>query len=76
MARKKKFRRIAWGGFVDGKLHAVLIDSGFGGFGQQKHPALAVFLTRTEARKQYQDVRKIEISDAMLSTRKNMEKGE
>lgn len=52
----------AWGGFTDGKLHAQLVDSGWGGFGQNKHPSLAVFLTRKEAKKKYHDVRRIEIT--------------
>lgn len=44
--KKKQFRRFAWGGFSDNKLSAILIDSGWGGFGQSKHPSLAVFLAR------------------------------
>jgi hypothetical protein len=55
----------AWGGFSEGKLHKILIDSGWGGFGQNENPSLAVFLTRAEAKKQYQDVRRIEIKYAI-----------
>jgi len=68
--KKKQFRRIAWGGFSDNKLSAILIDSGWGGFGQSKHPSLAVFLTRAEAQKQYRDVRKIEIVEVLPTKRK------
>lgn len=34
--KKKQFRRFAWGGFTSDKLHADLVDMGFGGFGQSK----------------------------------------
>ena len=68
--KKKQFRRFAWGGFTSDKLHADLVDMGFGGFGQSKQASLAVFLTRAEAKKQYQDVRKIEIVEVLPTKRK------
>jgi hypothetical protein len=52
----------AWGGFLDGKLHVREIDTGFGGYQTtgfiETH---AIFRTRTEARKQYEDVRRVSL---------------
>ena len=49
-----------YGGFIDGKLDWLEIDDGFGGTNWRKVPAL--FLRRQEARVQYQDVRRCEIT--------------
>ncbi len=70
MKKPKQFRRFAWGGFVDGKLRAELHDMGWGGFGKNTHPSLAVFLTRAGAKAQHQDVRKIEIIEVALQKRR------
>lgn len=70
MKKQKQSRRFAWAGFSDGKLHAQLVDNGWGGFGNEKHPGLAIFLTRAEAKKQYRDVRKIEIIEVIQKNRK------
>lgn len=51
-----------WGGFVDERLHFDEIDDGFGGSNKRLSPAL--FLTKKEALKQYQDVRKVKIERA------------
>ena len=48
-----------WGGFVDGCLHWQTVDDGFGG--EHNRLAAALFITRKEAREQYQDVRRVEI---------------
>ena len=49
-----------YGGFVDDKLDWLQVDDGFGGNSWRATPAL--FRTRQEARVQYQDVRRLEIS--------------
>jgi len=56
----EKLIRQFWGGFVDGKLDLMHVDTGFGGFGTdgyRKVPAL--FLSRAQAKEQYQDVRRV-----------------
>ena len=50
---------ICWGGFTEGRLHLESMDDHFGGRNERHVPAL--FLTRKEARKQFEDVRKVEI---------------
>jgi hypothetical protein len=58
----------AWGGFTDGKLHVRTIDTGFGGWGKDGFgKAHAIFKSRAAARKEYRDVRKIEIRIAVKS---------
>lgn len=56
-AKPKKF----WGGFIDGKLDVLEVDTGWGGFGSGygmcRMPA--IFTSRKEARKKYEDVRPI-----------------
>lgn len=59
----KEFVRQFWGGFVAGKLDIRDVDTGWGGFGndgKRKMPAL--FLSRAQAREQYEDVRRIDTS--------------
>ena len=48
-----------WGGFCGGKLCFYEIDDLFGGSHKRLSPAL--FRTRREARKQFQDVRPVEV---------------
>lgn len=50
-----------WGGFTDGKIGLTLVDDFFDGKNLRDTPA--IFLTRTEARKQYKDVRQVEIHE-------------
>lgn len=56
---------IAWGGFTDGKLCILEVDTGFGGFNTGKaHVAMpAVFKKRELARAHFQDVRRVEIRE-------------
>lgn len=49
-----------WGGFCDDKLDMRDIDDHFGG--QNTHAAPSIFTSRKEARRQYEDVRKIKIT--------------
>jgi hypothetical protein len=53
-------RAAAWGGFSNGKLDVLKIDDGFGGHNERLVPA--IFISHKEARRQYQDVRKIRMS--------------
>lgn len=50
-----------WGGFQGGKLDIRLVDSGFGGWGNSFTKAPAIFMSREDARREYQDVRPVEI---------------
>jgi hypothetical protein len=58
-----KLPKRLWGGFCDNKLDIREMDTGFGGFGSgdgmRRLPA--IFTSRKEARKEYEDVRPIEI---------------
>lgn len=54
-------QKIYYAGFVGGCLATLLLDDQFGGKNLRLAPA--IFLTRKEARAQYQDVRKILICD-------------
>lgn len=58
----EKFECQFWGGFVDGKLDVREIDTGFGGWGEGHSRAPALFLSRDLARKQYQVVRRVNVS--------------
>lgn len=49
-------------GFVDGRLDVIDIDDGWGGFGDHHRKSPAIFPTKREARKCYQDVRFIQIA--------------
>ena len=63
---KSKARTVfAWGGFSDGRLSYLDVDTGFGGFNMGKaHVAMpAVFNKRELARVHFQDVRKVEIRE-------------
>jgi hypothetical protein len=57
-----------WGGFVEGRLDKQHIDDGFGGSHIRYAPAL--FSSRREARQQYQDVRKIGLTELLNVPRK------
>jgi hypothetical protein len=57
-----------WGGFVDDKLNIRKVNDGFGGENFRSCPA--VFTSRKEARRQYNDVRKLKILKAGKSKRK------
>ncbi len=62
----EKIRTVmAWGGFVGGKLDWNANDTGFGGFGVGLVSMPALFKTRKEARREYQDVRRVEIREAI-----------
>ena len=52
-----------WAGFCEDKLAIREIDTGFGGFGSGdgKLRAPALFPSKAAARKQYQDVRLVEV---------------
>lgn len=50
-----------WGGFIDDKLDTREIDTMFGGPGERTVRAPMLFTSRTEARKEYKDVRKVEV---------------
>jgi hypothetical protein len=53
----------AWGGFSDGKLDVNRVDTGWGGYGKgDMVEVVAIFATRREARKKYEDVRRVRIS--------------
>jgi len=59
--RKSMNRDKLWGGFVDDKLDILDVDTGWGGFGNgdgmRKMPA--IFTSKKDARKCYEDVRQV-----------------
>ena len=60
MSEKKKPIKM-WGGFYSGKLHVRLVDSGHGGWGRNFTHRPAIFLRKTDALREYEDVRELEI---------------
>lgn len=54
-ARKVKW----WGGFSGGRIDIHLMDDGWGGKNMRRVPA--IFTSYKEARRQYQDVRRIHV---------------
>lgn len=64
MTRPAKMKAVkAWGGFVDGKLNMMLVDTGFGGWGKTHRIVPAIFKNRKSAREEYQDVRPVQITE-------------
>jgi hypothetical protein len=59
MSRKSE---TAWGGFVNDRLGVRKVDDYWGG--SNVRDAFAIFRTKAEAREQYEDVRRIVISQA------------
>lgn len=51
----------AWAGYLDGKLHWDIVDDFFGGKNITKRPA--IFTNKRHAKKQYHDVRRVEITE-------------
>lgn len=52
---------IMWGGFTDDKLDVRKTDSGFGGWGNNFPEQPAIFMSRKDARREYEDVRPLRI---------------
>jgi hypothetical protein len=50
-----------WAGFVGDKIDKREVDTGFGGYGEGHTRVPMLFTNRTNARKEYVDVRKVEI---------------
>lgn len=54
---KARFKKM-WGGYVEGRLFTMEVDTGWGGFGTGDRTEMpAIFTTRKSARKKFQDVR-------------------
>ncbi len=51
-----------YGGFMDGKLDTMMVDTQWGGAGNGMVVVPAVFASKAEAKKQYEDVRPVAIS--------------
>ncbi len=55
---------LAWGGFCDGELEFIYVDTGFGGYGTKTYVKIpAVFKTKKKAREEFTDVRRVEIRE-------------
>jgi hypothetical protein len=67
--KHKPYRRKVWGGFVDHRLHYRMVDTGFGGWGGRATMTLAIFTSRRDAKREYQDVRPIEVSELVNAQR-------
>jgi hypothetical protein len=50
-----------WGGFVNNGLDTREVDTGQGGFGTGLTRMPAIFASRRDARREYEDVRKVEV---------------
>ena len=50
-----------WAGFVDDKIDTREVDIGFGGWGETLQRLPALFVSKHEAKINYQDVRKVEV---------------
>lgn len=51
-----------WAGFTDGRLDVIEVDAGWGGYGNGDRVKVpAIFSTKKEARKKYEDVRRVSI---------------
>lgn len=51
-----------WGGYSEGKLDLIDVDTGWGGFGTGSFARMpAIFSSRKAARERYQDVRPVEL---------------
>lgn len=59
MTRKIK-TVLAWGGFCDDELEFMYVDTGFGG---SKVKVPAIFKTKAKARREFKDVRRVEIRE-------------
>lgn len=51
-----------YGGFVSGKLDTTEMDTGWGGYGTGSTAIVpAIFTSKAEAKKRYEDVRPVEV---------------
>lgn len=57
------YRRVVWGGFVNGRLSFTTIDDGFGGWGVTRRPSPALFTSKPAALREYTDVRPVELCE-------------
>lgn len=62
---RRRYKVRLWGGFCDNTLSMSEVDTGFGGFGTGEGTARmpAIFTSKAKARKQFEDVRAIEIRE-------------
>jgi hypothetical protein len=60
---------LAWGGFCDGKLHTVTVDTIVPNDPLPRAFGPALFYTKRTARERYQDVRRIEIREVPRAKR-------
>jgi hypothetical protein len=56
---KVRVRKL-WGGFCDGRLDVRCVDDHWGGANER--PSLALFTNYKEAKRQYQDVRNVQLT--------------
>lgn len=62
--KRRKARKL-WGGFTEGKLDMIVVDTGWGGFGTGSNAGMpAVFQSRAEALARYEDVRAVTVKMA------------
>lgn len=55
-------KRKLWAGFTGGHIDILEVDTGFGGFAAGAFAKVpAVFVSKKEAQKQYEDVRQVEV---------------
>jgi hypothetical protein len=57
------YAKTFWGGFVEGNLDKLAVDTGWGGYGNGELTLMpAIFATRKAAREKYQDVRRVDVT--------------
>lgn len=54
-------RKTYWARFIADKIHLTIVDDGWGGYGEATRKSPALFCNKGMARKQFEDVRKVEI---------------
>lgn len=60
----KRYAKKFWAGFEGGKIAELSVDMGWGGYGTgDLIEAPMLFTTRREARKKFQDVRRVEVRE-------------
>lgn len=66
----KRYAKLVWAGFEGGEVMQLPVDMGWGGYGTGDFVvAPMLFLTRREARKKFEDVRRVEIREISRKAR-------
>ena len=67
--KQSRWSKRVWVGFCDGRPDYRIIDTGWGGWGNGGYRTIIVFTNRARARREYQDVRPMELRAVMRQAR-------